>query len=138
MQKAVFMVRKALFEMEGTFQKLYAEKVRHTTKKDSKELTERIAFMKRKINYKRVTVFILVLLTVYFCNMHYKAILDNVNIKNESEKIAGLLETEKKKNEELKAQQENLDSDEYYEKLAREELGYLKPEEKVFIDSQKK
>lgn len=132
------MVRKALFEMEGTFQKLYAEKVRHTTKKDSKELTERIAFMKRKINYKRVTVFILVLLTVYFCNMHYKAILDNVNIKNESEKIAGLLETEKKKNEELKAQQENLDSDEYYEKLAREELGYLKPEEKVFIDSQKK
>ena len=132
------MVRKALFEMEGTFQKLYAEKVRHTTKKDSKELTERIAFMKRKINYKRVTVFILVLLTVYFCNMHYKAILDNVNIKNESEKIAGLLETEKKKNEELKARQENLDSDEYYEKLAREELGYLKPEEKVFIDSQKK
>lgn len=101
-------------------------------------MTERIAFMKRKINYKRVTVFILVLLTVYFCNMHYKAILDNVNIKNESEKIAGLLETEKKKNEELKAQQENLDSDEYYEKLAREKLGYLKPEEKVFIDSQKK
>lgn len=94
--------------------------------------------MKLKINYKRFTVFILVLLTVYFCNMHYKAILDNVNIKNESEKVNELLQAEIQKNEELKAQQANLNTDEYYEKLAREELGYLKPDEKVFIDSQKK
>ena len=94
--------------------------------------------MKWKINYKRFTVFVLVLLTIYFGNMQYKAILDNVNIKSESEKVAALLETEQEKNEELKARQESLDSDEYYEKLAREELGYLKPDEKVFIDSQKK
>ncbi len=94
--------------------------------------------MRLKINYKRFTIFILVLLTVYFFNMHYKAILDNVNIKNESEKIAELMLEEQAKNAELKAQKENLNSDEYYEKLAREELGYLKPDEKVFIDSQKK
>ncbi len=94
--------------------------------------------MRLKINYKRFTIFILVLLTVYFFNMHYKAILDNVNIKTESDKIAELMLEEQEKNAELKAQQENLNSDEYYEKLAREELGYLKPDEKVFIDSQKK
>ncbi len=94
--------------------------------------------MRLKINYKRFTIFVLVLLTVYFFDMHYKAILDNVNIKNESDKIAELMLEEQAKNEELKAQKENLNSDEYYEKLAREELGYLKPDEKVFIDSQKK
>ncbi len=94
--------------------------------------------MKLKINYKRLTICILVLLTVYFINMHYKAILDNVNIRNESEKVAELMQAEQEKNEALLAEKENLNSDEYYEKLAREELGYLKPDEKVFIDSQKK
>lgn len=39
--------------------------------------------------------------------------------------------------EQLKAQQEASKTDEYIERVAREKLGYMKPDEKVFIDAKK-
>ncbi len=39
--------------------------------------------------------------------------------------------------EQLKAQQEASQTDEYIERVAREKLGYMKPDEKVFIDAKK-
>lgn len=40
-------------------------------------------------------------------------------------------------NEELKRQNEYQDSDEFIEKIAREQLGMIKPNEKIFIDQNK-
>ena len=39
--------------------------------------------------------------------------------------------------EELTQEKENAETPEYIERVAREKLGYMKPEEKVFIDSKK-
>lgn len=56
-----------------------------------------------------------------------------MELKNIQEKI----KAEEKLNAELKKQKEMINSDEYIEKVAREKLGMVKKNEKVFIDMNK-
>ena len=56
------------------------------------------------------------------------------NIKNEKEKYTSLIEEETKKNEEYKKIEENLNTADSYEAIARDDLGMLKSDETVYIN----
>ena len=94
--------------------------------------------MKIKVNMKRFIAFILVLFTFYIFSMHYKAVVDGVNINNEKKDYENLIAEQKEINKELKEKQAYLESDEYYEELARENLGYLKSTETLYINADNK
>jgi len=79
-------------------------------------------------------VFILMAIFLY---LSYVA-LDQQKLLNakslEMSKIENKLAEETKTNEELKKEKEIIDSDEYKEKVARERLGMVKENERVFVD----
>lgn len=52
----------------------------------------------------------------------------------EMKKVEALVEEEKELNQGLQKQKEEVNSDQYIEKVAREKLGLVKPGEKVFVD----
>lgn len=54
--------------------------------------------------------------------------------QNEMKKIEAKIEDEKALNEELQKQKQEVNSDSYVERIAREKLGMVKPGEKVFVD----
>lgn len=54
---------------------------------------------------------------------------------NTKEYYASKIEEQKKNNETLTQTKENLNSDEYVEKIAREKLDMYYPNEKVYIDA---
>lgn len=54
--------------------------------------------------------------------------------EREKSKVQANIDKEKDTNAELKEQKEMLNSEEYYEKVAREKLNMVKPGEKVFVD----
>ena len=89
---------------------------------------------KIKVDYLRV---ILIVVLVYFSITFVRQQLSineyNVKIKSVKEDIS---ET-KAKIDELKDIETKVDDSEYIEKVAREELGYVKPYEKIFIDVNK-
>ncbi len=94
--------------------------------------------MKIRVNTKRFIAFFLVLFTFYIFSMHYKSVVDAVNIKEEKEKYASLMEEEKEKNKKLKEKEENLNTDESYEEIARDNLGLLKSSETLYINADAK
>ena len=89
---------------------------------------------KIKVDYLRV---ILIIVLVYFSITFVRQQLSineyNVKIKSVKEDIT---ET-KAKIDELKDIETKVDDSEYIEQVAREELGYVKPYEKIFIDVNK-
>lgn len=91
--------------------------------------------MKIKINLKRFSLFLIAIFTLYIGTMHYKATIDEMNIKDEQKNYLALIEEEKVKNEKLKETEENLNTTESYEQIARENLGLLKSDETVYVNS---
>lgn len=88
---------------------------------------------------KKSKVYILVTLCVmaYFA---YLMIGQEQIIRDKSNQIASVnqkIEDEKSKTEELKKQKDQVNSPEYIEKIARDQLGMVKPDEKVFVDVNK-
>lgn len=57
--------------------------------------------------------------------------------KSELEAYEAKIEQEKQLNEDILKQKGQIDSDEYIENIAREKLGMIKPDEKVFVDINK-
>lgn len=57
--------------------------------------------------------------------------------QNEKKRIEASIEEQKQLNEDLKKQKEEVNSDQYIERVAREKLGMVKPGEKVFSDVNK-
>lgn len=55
----------------------------------------------------------------------------------ELENLQSKIESIRRENEKLRKEKEAIYSDEYYEKVAREKLGMVKPGEKVFYDINK-
>ena len=79
----------------------------------------------------------LVLLMVIFIYFAYTAVgqqkilyMKDVELK----KVQSEIDEETKKNEKLKEEQEELNSDEFVEKTAREKLGMVKKGERVYFD----
>ncbi|RCX17870.1 cell division protein FtsB [Anaerobacterium chartisolvens] len=54
--------------------------------------------------------------------------------QEERKQIERKIEEEKRVNKSLKRQKEDINSDEFIERVARERLGFIKPGEKVFIN----
>jgi len=94
--------------------------------------------MKIKVNFKRFTAFLLVVFTFYIFSMHYKAVVDATNIDNEKAHYEQLIAEQKEINKELKEKQENIESSEYYEEIARDNLGLLKSTETLYINADSK
>lgn len=90
---------------------------------------------KRKLSIKRVGALVAVcFVAVVFVNLFPRLNYFNSQIKDLEVKIA----EQKKLKEELSLQQNMYSSKEYVEKIAREELGLVRANEKVYIDSSTK
>lgn len=81
-----------------------------------------------------VGIFILLIIFLYLSyiavNQQGLIYAKNQELNKLEEKIA----EEKKINEELKKQSKMIESDEYIEKIAREKLGMVKKNERVYVD----
>lgn len=82
-------------------------------------------------------LFILLIFMLYFAweMMGQQKILYTKGVA--LEKLQDKVSEEQKVNEGLKKEQENMNSDEYVEKVAREKLGMVKKGERVFVDTGK-
>jgi cell division protein FtsL len=80
------------------------------------------------------TLFFVIVFFVYFVVtlIEQQKIIYVNNVK--ANDIQSKIQSELRANEELKKYRENLDSDEYIEKIAREKLGMIKPGERIFFD----
>ncbi len=83
---------------------------------------------------KRLTVCGLVL---YICYLFVAQQFDLSRLSNESKALDKQIAEAQRAHEELSEQKEAVDTPEYMERVARDKLGYMKPDEKVFIDARK-
>lgn len=93
---------------------------------------------KRKIDKKRLGLVIVVaFFAIYFV---YIMIWQQVMISQKNKEIRALEEkinAASQQTEELKKELENIDDPEYLEKIARERLGLVRPNERIFVDANK-
>lgn len=93
---------------------------------------------KKKINYKRFFISLFVLLFVlYFV---YIMIWQQMVISKKSKEIDALEEkinAAQQQTEQLENELNNLNDPEYIERIAREKLGLVRPNERVFVDANK-
>ena len=88
----------------------------------------------KKQKKSNFTIGILVVLVLF---MLVKGIVLQPKITENQDKIAELnsmIDYEQKRADEVDALKENIDSDEYIEKVAREKLGMIRKDEIVFVD----
>lgn len=92
----------------------------------------------RKINLKKMVIAAAVAaLAVYFI---YVLIWQQVTISNKNSEIEELkmqVNSASEESERLKQEVESLNDPEYLERVARERLGLVRPNERVFVDSNK-
>ncbi len=91
-----------------------------------------------RINIKRISLLLAVFATLYVGLMHYQATVDSINITKEMDSYSELIAEEKAKNEEYKRIEENLNTADSYETIARDDLGMLKSDETVYINPETK
>ncbi len=92
----------------------------------------------RKINVKKMVIAAAVaVVAAYFI---YVLIWQQVTISNKNSEIEELrlqVNSASEESERLKQEVENLNDPEYLERVARERLGLVRPNERVFVDSNK-
>ena len=87
----------------------------------------------KKLKKKKLTRFLMIAIVLYAC---YVLIQQQVRIHDIDAEMAAYqqkIESAQSENEELNNTKGLLETDEYYEKLARQRLGLVKPDEKVFV-----
>lgn len=87
--------------------------------------------MKNKKIYKKLLL-ILVLAYAIFTLVNQQKILNKYNA--DSKAIAEKIEVQKAYNQELVAEKDNVDSQEFIEQMAREKLDMYYPNEKIYLD----
>ena len=104
------------------------------TKKKNQVIDNNKKKRKIKVDYLRVIlIIVLVYFSITFVRQQFSINEYNVKLKSVKEDI----QDTKAKIDELKDIETKVDDSEYIEKVAREELGYVKPYEKIFIDVNK-
>ena len=92
----------------------------------------------KKLNLKKVTAIVIAgILLVYFI---WTLISQQISISKKNGEIAELerkIEEVRLESDRLSKEVENLNDPEYIEKIARERLGLVRPNERVFVDSNK-
>lgn len=93
---------------------------------------------KRRLNPKKFAIAILVVFfAIYFVYIMIWQQM-TINLKNnEIDALNEKIEDATAQTEKLKAELENLDDPEYLEKIARERLGLIRSNERVFVDANK-
>lgn len=76
-------------------------------------------------------------LLLYICYLFVAQQFDFARLGKQDEVLEQQMQEASKIHEELVEQKEASGTPEYIERVAREKLGYMKPEEKVFIDAKK-
>lgn len=87
---------------------------------------------KRKKSPLAVVSVAVILVYLLFIAINQQKILNTKDL--ELNRIDSRIEDETKLNEELNKEKETIRSDEYIEKVAREKLGMVKKNQKVFVD----
>lgn len=72
---------------------------------------------------------------IYLCVLFISQQFSIARLRTKEDELDRKIAAASKEKTELEAQQEAVGTDEYLERVARDKLGYMKPEEKVFIDS---
>ncbi len=108
----------------------------HLKKSSSVEASPAPEKKKTKMNPRRfVTVLVAVVFVLYFV---YTMIWQQVVISKKGREIEALEEkiaAAEQQTEKLEKELENLNDPEYLEKIAREKLGLVRPNERVFVDA---
>jgi cell division protein FtsB len=86
---------------------------------------------KKKSKFWFIVVALILLYSGYI-SISLKGLLDSK--KEQHAELQNKITLQKKQKAELEKQMKNIDSDEYIEKVAREELGMVKKNERVYID----
>lgn len=76
-------------------------------------------------------------LAVYICYLFVAQQVDISRLNKEEKALDKKIAEAQQINRDLEKEKEAAGTPEYIERVAREKLGYMKPEEKVFIDSKK-
>lgn len=87
---------------------------------------------KKKARFKSLIIAAIV------CIVSVVLIRQQIELNSYNKKISELnteIKTEEKRTKEIEKKAELYASDDYIEKVARDELGLVKPDEKVFVDS---
>lgn len=93
---------------------------------------------KKNIKFSVFIRFFLVFgLACYICISLIIQQFDLSSLKSEEKALDAQIVEAQKKAKELEAEKSLVDTDEYIERVARERLGYMKKNEKVFIDTNK-
>lgn len=94
--------------------------------------------VKKKKNLKTLVKKILIcFIILYIGGTLVGQQFDIARLNREIDEIDGQIAEAKREGEVLASEMEASKTDEYAERVAREKLGYMKPYEKVFIDSSK-
>ncbi len=80
---------------------------------------------------------LLCVLVLYMCYLFLAQQFDLSRLGKENDVLDNQIAEAQAVHEDLSQEKENAETPEYIERVAREKLGYMKPEEKVFIDSKK-
>lgn len=108
-----------------------------------KARSQRTAQQDKKVRKKKwkpqrvVTVVVVLLFAIYFV---YIMIWQQVTISKKNKEINALeekVQTATQQTEKLEAELENLNDPAYLEQIAREKLGLVRPNERVFVDANK-
>lgn len=90
----------------------------------------------RKLNIKRLAIVAAAFCFTVYCA--YVLIWQQVTISEKNSEIASLeaqIDTAKQETEKLQTELENTNDPAYIEQMAREKLGLVRPNERVFVDA---
>ncbi len=93
--------------------------------------------MKRIITSKRIYILFLIIFVVYASSILIKQQIKLNSYAKQKEYYQNELQEKNDKNKELTAMQENVNSPEYIEEIARDKLDMYLPNERVYIDISK-
>ena len=93
--------------------------------------------MKKKIIFSLLKKLFIIAFIVYFAFTLIKQQQTLNSYASQKEEYNEDIDVAEEKQEELQKMQENINSDEYIEQIAREKLGMYYPNERVYIDVEK-
>ncbi len=85
-----------------------------------------------KVFFSRILMCVLIL---YICVSLVSQQFDIIRLSGEEKKLTQQLSEAERTHQELSKEKEAAGTPEYIERVAREKLGYMKPDEKIFITS---
>lgn len=93
--------------------------------------------IKRKSKGTKILIVSLVVFSLYFVYTIYDQQIQINKYNSQIEMYKSEIASKKELTAYYKEQSQNIESAEYIEQVARDTLGYVKPHEKIFIDTNK-